>query len=77
MAEIRPMMPRDVEAVLNLWKATEGLTMREADSPEALRTYLERNPGMSFVAQANGQLIGAVLCGHDGRHGYLQHLAAA
>ena len=32
---------------------------------------------MSFVATDNGKIIGAVLCGHDGRRGYIHHLAVA
>ena len=30
---------------------------------------------MSFVARVDGALAGAVLCGTDGRRGYLNHLA--
>ena len=30
---------------------------------------------MSFVAVAGGRIVGAVLGGHDGRRGYLHHLA--
>jgi len=36
---------------------------------------LERNPGISFVATDGGQTVGAVLAGHDGRRGFLYHLA--
>jgi putative acetyltransferase len=32
---------------------------------------------MSFVAKENGVIVGAALCGHDGRRGYLHHLAVA
>ena len=32
---------------------------------------------MSFAAKDNGKIIGAVLCGHDSRRGYLHHLAVA
>jgi ribosomal protein S18 acetylase RimI-like enzyme len=39
--------------------------------------YLTRNPGLSRVAVQNEQIIGAVLCGHDGRRGLLYHLAVA
>jgi ribosomal protein S18 acetylase RimI-like enzyme len=60
-----------------LWCNTEGLTLREADSREAIARYLGRNPGLSFVARDAGQLVGAVLAGTDGRRGYLQHLAVA
>ena len=77
MDRIRPMELSDYPAVLALWETTEGLTLREADSEEALGRYLARNPGLSFVADAEGRLVGAVLCGHDGRRGYLHHLAVA
>lgn len=30
---------------------------------------------MSFVARENNDLVGAILCGHDGRRGYIHHLA--
>jgi len=60
-----------------IWCATEGLTLREADSREAIVRYLERNLGLSFVARDAGHLVGAVLAGTDGRRGYLQHLAVA
>ena len=32
---------------------------------------------MSFIARDGGQLVAAVLCGHDGRRGTLHHLAVA
>jgi N-acetylglutamate synthase len=74
---LRPMALADYPAVSSLWQATEGLTLRGADSEEAFGRYLARNPGMSFVAEDEGGVIGAVLCGHDGRRGYLHHLAVA
>ncbi len=37
--------------------------------------YLARNPDMSFLAQVEDALVGAVLCGHDGRRGFIWHLA--
>jgi ribosomal protein S18 acetylase RimI-like enzyme len=40
-----------------------------------MEAYLKRNSGMSFVARYKNEIIGAVLCGHDGRRGYLHHLA--
>jgi putative acetyltransferase len=60
----------------------EGVGLNESDTPELLKAYLVRNPELSRVARladasgkATGALIGAVLCGHDGRRGYLHHLA--
>jgi len=39
--------------------------------------FLRRNRGLSFVARDGRRLVGAVLAGHDGRRGYLYHLAVA
>ena len=67
----------DYDAVLALWKASEGIGLSAADERPAIARYLERNPGMSFVACQEGRIVGAVLCGHDGRRGYMHHLAVA
>lgn len=73
MHTIRTMTPSDCAAVLALMQDTPGISLREADSREP-PSYLARNPGLSFVAEHEGRLIGCVMCGHDGRRGYLQHL---
>jgi len=75
---VRPMTVADLPAALDLWRQTEGLGLGESDTPPALTAFLERNPGMSCVALSpEGGLAGAVLCGDDGRRGYLHHLAVA
>ena len=61
--------------VIALWRDTPGICIRDDDSREATARYLARNPGLSFVALIEGQLVGSALCGHDGRRGYLQHVA--
>jgi putative acetyltransferase len=72
---IRAFSLDDYDEVIHLWENTEGVGLSAADSAERIAIYLQRNPGLSFVARAGGRLIGAVLCGHDGRRGYLHHLA--
>lgn len=73
---IREMTIDDYDPVIQLWQKTEGVGLSSADSREAIARYLSRNPGMSFVAVLDdGQMVGAVLCGHDGRRGFLHHLA--
>jgi ribosomal protein S18 acetylase RimI-like enzyme len=67
----------DYDAVMALWRDTEGICIRDADSREAIGRYLDRNPGMSFVAESSGRIVGAVLSGHDGRRGFVHHLAVA
>lgn len=62
------------DEILNLMRRTPGVTIRDADSREATRRYLVRNPSLSYVAVENGKVIGCAMCGHDGRRGYLQHV---
>ena len=71
---IREMTIEDYEDIIELFKATPGITVREADSKEATRRYLKQNTGLSFVATDKNSVIGCVMSGHDGRRGYMQHL---
>ena len=75
---IRPMLASDFPLVTDLWKNTEGVGLNESDTEPAIARYLEQNKEMSCVATTDaGKIIGALLCGHDGRRGYLYHLAVA
>lgn len=77
MVTIRIMQISDYEQVIALWGKTENLSLRDSDSKENIAAYLERNPGLSFVALSEETVIGAALVGTDGRRGYLQHLAVS
>lgn len=77
ICQLRPMTIADYDAVLRLWQATEGMGLNESDTRPAIESFLLRNPGLSLVAVQDGAIVGAVLCGHDGRRGYLHHLAVA
>ncbi|MCQ2417321.1 MAG: GNAT family N-acetyltransferase [Oscillospiraceae bacterium] len=71
------MQISDYEALYDLWvKCNNGLNNLD-DSREGIARYLERNPGTSFVAVENGVIAGAILSGHDGRRGYIQHMSVA
>jgi ribosomal protein S18 acetylase RimI-like enzyme len=65
----------DYDAAVRLWSRVEGVEIAEGDSREDLMLYLSRNPGLSRVAEENGNIVGVVLCGHDGRRGFIYHLA--
>jgi putative acetyltransferase len=73
----RAMAADDYDAVLALWRDAEGVGLSEADERDAIAAYLERNPGLSLVAFRGDALVGALLCGHDGRRGYLHHVVVA
>ena len=68
------MAPPDYREVLSLWRSSEGIGLSGTDSREGLTSFLGRNPGLSFVARRMDVIVGAVLCGHDGRRGYVYHL---
>ncbi len=73
--EIRPMTINDYEEVYAMWQITTKRALSEADSRENIEFYLNRNPLMSQVALADGKVVGTVLCGHDGRRGFIHHMA--
>jgi len=66
---------RDYEKAFTLWKSCEGIVLSTADSKSNIESFLHRNPDTSFVAYDGEILIGTVLCGSDGRRGYIYHLA--
>jgi putative acetyltransferase len=63
------------DEVFALWQQCEGVGLSSADSRESIKMYLELNPGMSFVASSSGKPVGVIIAGHDGRRGYIHHLA--
>lgn len=73
--EVRPMTPDSYDQVMALWQAAEGVGLSDADSRPAIGQYVARNPGLSLLAYQDDRLVGAVHCGHDGRRGYIHHLA--
>lgn len=73
--QIRAIIPADHAALLELWRRTPGLCVRPEDAYEPFCRYLARNPGLSLLVEAEGAPIACLLVGHDGRRGYLQHLA--
>lgn len=76
--EIRLMSIEDYEGVYKLWTNTEGMGMRSLDdSKEGIETFLRRNSATNFIAQAGDEIIGVILCGHDGRRGYIYHTAVS
>lgn len=75
--QFRPLLPSDYDAVCALWAGADGVEVAEGDDRASIAAYLARNPGLSRVAVLGAEVIGAVLCGHDGRRGVLYHLAVA
>ena len=68
------MSIEDYQQVFQLWEMSENIGLSKADSYHSIQKFLERNPGMSYTAWIDDKLVGAALCGHDGRRGYIHHL---
>ncbi|MEZ3428142.1 MAG: GNAT family N-acetyltransferase [Lachnospiraceae bacterium] len=75
MFTVRTMTIEDYEGVYALWMSIKGFAIRSIDdSKEGVARFLLRNPDTSVVAVEDGRIIGAILCGHDGRRGCLYHV---
>lgn len=73
--ELRTMVPRDYDKVYALWKSIKGFGIRSVDdSREGIEAFLKRNPTTSVVAIENDEVVGSILCGYDGRYGYMYHV---
>ena len=75
MINIRPMTNDDYDEIFAMWQITSKRALSSADSREQLERYLKRNEGLSLVAVADGKIVGTVLAGHDGRRGFIHHMA--
>lgn len=73
---VRKMTIEDYEGVYKLWMTISGFAIRSIDdSKEGVERFLLRNPETSTVAcNEEGEIVGAILCGHDGRRGCLYHV---
>ena len=75
---VRAMTKEDYDGVRALWMTIHGFGIRSVDdSREGVERFLDRNPGCSVVAEEDGKIVGAILCGHDGRRGCLYHVCVA
>lgn len=73
---VRLMTKEDYEGVRALWMTIHGFAIRSIDdSREGVERFIDRNPSTSVVAVSDsGEIVGAILCGHDGRRGCLYHV---
>lgn len=73
--QLREATPADHAILHALWSRTPGIQLRAEDELAPYCAYLARNPGLSLLAEEQGVVVASLLAGHDGRRGYLQHLA--
>lgn len=67
----------DYDQMFALWNST--VQSKRAlnpvdDSREGIDRYIKRNPTTCFGAFSDGQLVGVILTGHDGRRAIIHHM---
>lgn len=73
--QIRVMRDEDYQEVHKLWKQISGFAMRTLDdSEEGVLRFIHRNPTTSIVAEMEGEIVGTILAGHDGRQASFYHV---
>ena len=71
--KIRTLEITDYDNVYALWQ-TEHMGLNNVDdSRDGMDRFLRRNPNTSFVVEIDGKIVGSILCGNDGRSGYIYH----
>ncbi len=67
----------DYDGILKLWNSAEQ-TRRAMnpvdDTREGIDRYLKRNPNTCFAAIVDGEIVGVILTGHDGRRAIVHHM---
>ena len=74
---IRQIHPDDYSEMVELWGQTPGMGLSEADSEANIRKFILRNKGLSYCFKEENRIIATILCGHDGRRGYIYHMTVA
>lgn len=70
--KIRPITLKDYHKISTFWKKHYKFSNR--DTRQKIKILLAKNPGLSILAEKNGEIIGTTLASFDGRKGYLQKI---
>jgi ribosomal protein S18 acetylase RimI-like enzyme len=74
---IHQMQIEDYSEIYRLWRSAPGIGLSDADRYEDIHKFLKRNKELNYVCRYNNKIIGTILCGHDGRRGYIYHVTVA
>ena len=78
MFEIKRMTIEDYEKIYSFWISIDGVGLNSLDdSKNGIEKYLLRNPKTCFIAKINREIVGTIMCGNDGRRGYIHHTAVS
>jgi ribosomal protein S18 acetylase RimI-like enzyme len=74
--QIRPIQPRDEEAVISLWRRCD-LVRPWNDPHKDIQRKLGVRPDLFLVGELDGQVVACVMAGYEGHRGWLNYLAVA
>ena len=70
--------PSDFEQVIELWQSIEkGVYLGRSDTLTEIEKKINRDPDLFLVAESDGDIIGAIMGGFDGRRGLIYHFAVS
>ena len=70
--------PQDYEQAARLWQGMDrGVRYSRSDVPAEIEKKVARDPDLFLVAEIDGEIVGTVIGGFDGRRGMVYHLAVA
>lgn len=73
---IKQLSSAEIEAACDLWRrSSPGVTLHEWETPTFILNAIKGFEDLCLVAVENGEVLGAVLGGHFGMRGMVQHLA--
>ena len=72
--QIQEFQINDYDAIFELWKEA-GLVIRPGDDQSGVRMKLLRDPDLFLLARLEGDIVGCIIGGWDGRRGWIYHLA--
>lgn len=72
---IRPYRDADQAAVVALWNESLPPNAPHNDPASSIRRKREYEQDLFFVAEVNGEVVGAVMGGYDGHRGWIYSVA--
>ena len=75
MIKLRAFEKSDIPEVEDFWKKEYRVSKR--DDKDRMGVFIEKNAGLSTVAEDSGVIIGTTLGSYDGRKGYIQKVAVS
>lgn len=72
---IRNIKIEEYQKLIIFWK--ENYLLTPLDEYERVKLFLEKNPGLSLIAEEDKEIVGTVLGSFDGRRGSLQKLVVS